>query len=96
MWSVLWNQWFWNKETRLTELLDFCWATDNVDCCSYKPILHMAGVTENLKSTKFFKGDYINVDPLVKLSEDITHFDYIDPESSTIKYIEVMKSYLKK
>ena len=56
----------------------------------------MAGVTENLKSTKFFKGDYINVDPLVKLSEDITHFDYIDPESSTIKYIEVMKSYLKK
>ena len=56
----------------------------------------MAGVTENLKSTKFYKGDYINVDPLVKLSENINHFDYIDPESSTIKYIEVMKSYLKK
>jgi hypothetical protein len=96
MWSLLWNLWLHNIETKITDKLDFSWATDTIEKYEKSPILHMAGVTENLKTTKFFKGDYINVDPLVKLSEDITHFDYIDSESSTIKYIEVMKSYLKK
>lgn len=96
MWSLLWNLWLHNIETKITDKLDFSWATDTIENYEKSPILHMAGVTENLKGTKFYKGDYINVDPLVKLSEDITYFDYIDPESSTIKYIEVMKSYLKK
>lgn len=96
MWSLLWNLWLYGIETKITNKLDFSWATDTIEKYEKSPILHMAGVTESLKTTKFFKGDYINVDPLVKLSEDITYFDYIDPESSTIKYIEVMKSYLKK
>lgn len=96
MWSLLWNLWLHNKETKITDELSFSWATDDLKKYEERPILHMAGVTENLKDTKFYKGDYINVDPLVKLSEDDTYFDYIDPNSSTIKYVEVMKSYLKK
>jgi hypothetical protein len=56
----------------------------------------MAGVTDNLKGTKFYKGEYINVDPIVRLRENPSHFDYIDKNSTTIKYIEVMKSFIQK
>jgi hypothetical protein len=56
----------------------------------------MAGVTDDLKKTKFYKGEYINIDPIQKLIEDPTYFDYVDTKSSTIKYIEVMRSYIEK
>jgi hypothetical protein len=49
-----------------------------------------------LKLTKFYKGEYISVDPIEKLRQDKNHFDYVDKNSSTIKYIDVMKSYIKK
>jgi hypothetical protein len=56
----------------------------------------MAGVTDDLKSTKFYKGNYINTNPLEKLKENINFFDYIDKNSSTIKYVEIMKSIVEK
>ena len=56
----------------------------------------MAGVTDNLRHSKFYKGEYINIDPIEKLRNDSTCFDYIDKNSSTIKYIEVMKSFIEK
>lgn len=96
MWSLLWNLWLYEKKTIITKELDFSWATDNIDVYSKKPILHMAGVTEDLRNTKFYKGDYINVDPIEKLKENPNYFDYIDSKSSTIKYIENMKSYIQK
>ena len=96
MWSVLWNQWFWGKETRLTDLLDFCWATDKLDCCSYRPILHMAGVTDNQKDKLFFKGDYINNNPLVLLQNNINYFDFVENNSTTTKYINEMKKIVQK
>ena len=96
MWSLLWNLWLYGIETKVVKELEFSWATDTVKVYETKPILHMAGVTDNLKHTKFYKGDYINVDPLMKLSEDINHFDFIDKNSSTIKYVEIMKSLVKK
>ena len=96
MWSLLWNLWLYGIETKVVKELEFSWATDTVKVYETKPILHMAGVTDNLKNTKFYKGDYINVDPLMKLSEDINHFDFIDKNSSTIKYVEIMKSLVKK
>lgn len=96
MWSVLWNLWLFNHETKITSELDFSWATDNIDRYEKMPILHMAGVTDNLKSTKFYKGDYINVDPIEKLRENKNHFDYIESNSTTTKYIDVMKSYIEK
>jgi hypothetical protein len=55
-----------------------------------------SGVTDNLKTTKFYKGDYININPISKLRENPNHFDYVDNTSSTIKYIDNMKSYIKK
>jgi hypothetical protein len=56
----------------------------------------MAGVTQDLKNKKFFKGDYINVNPLEKLKENINYFDYIESTSSTVKYIDIMKKIVQK
>jgi len=96
MWAVLWNLWLYEYKTKIISDLDFSWATDTIEIYNSKNILHMAGVTDNLKTTKFYKGDYINIDPILKLKEDKNYFDYIDKTSSTIKYIENMKSYIKK
>ena len=96
MWAVLWNLWLHNFKTKVVNELSFSWATDNVDVYKKHPILHMAGVTDDLKKTKFYKGEYINIDPIEKLREDPTHFNYVDTKSSTIKYIEVMRSYIEK
>ena len=96
MWSLLWNLWNEGFDTKITEQMDFSWATDNIEKYEKMPILHMAGVTDDLKKTKFYKGEYINVDPIEKLRENENVFDYVDENSTTIKYIDVMKSYIKK
>lgn len=95
MWVVLWNLWYTNHETRIVNDLSFSWATDTIATYERHPILHMAGVTEDLRLTKFYKGEFINVDPLLKLKENPNYFDYIDKNSSTIKYIEQMKKVIK-
>lgn len=96
MWSLLWNLWRDNKQTIITNELDFSWATDSIEVFEKKPILHMAGVTDNLRTTKFYKGDFINVDPIEKLREDNNYFNYVDKNSSTIKYVDIMKEYIQK
>ncbi len=96
MWSLLWNLWYFGIETRIDKKLDFSWATDSVSVYEKKPILHMAGVTQDLRNTKFYKGDYININPLDKLRENINYFDFIDKNSSTIKYVDIMKDIVKR
>ena len=96
MWAVLWNLWMYGLETKVTKELDFSWATDSIRVYEKRPILHMAGVTDDLKNRKFYKGDFINVDPIDKLKNEPNCFDYIEKDSATLKYIDVMKSYLKK
>lgn len=96
MWSLLWNLWYFGKETKITKELDFSWATDDIRVYNKRPILHMAGVTAELKTKKFFKGDFININPLNKLKEDINFFDYVEDNSSTKKYVELMKEIVKK
>ena len=96
MWSLLWNLWLYGIETRITPEFEFSWATDSIKIYEDKPILHMAGVTGNQKQDKFYKGDFININPLDKLKEDINFFDYVSSQSSTKKYVEVMKSLVKK
>lgn len=96
MWAVLWNLWMYGLETKVTKELDFSWATDSIRVYEKRPILHMAGVTDDLKNRKFYKGDFINVDPIQKLKNEPSCFDYIEKDSATLKYIDVMKSYIKK
>jgi hypothetical protein len=95
MWALLWNLWLYKYETKISNELDFSWATDGIEMYSKKKILHMAGVTENLKNKKFYKGDYININPIERIKENFNYFDYIDKNSITIKYIDVMKSLVK-
>ena len=95
MWSLLWNLWYYNFDVEISDELDFSWATDNINVYEKKNILHMAGVTENLKHNTFYKGEYININPLEKLKENINHFDYVNNHSSTIKYIELMKKIIQ-
>jgi hypothetical protein len=84
MWALLWNLWMYGFETKITDEMSFSWATDDIKKYEQHPILHMAGVTDNLKTTKFYKGDYINIDPILKMRENPNHFDYINKDSSTI------------
>lgn len=96
MWSVLWNLWWWEFDTKITDELNFAWATDTLEICNEKPILHMAGVTEKEKNVKFFKGDYINIDPISLLKNNENVFDFVENTSSTIKYINEMKKIIQK
>jgi hypothetical protein len=70
MWAVLWNLWIYGLETKVTRELDFSWATDSIVVYNKRPILHMAGVTDDLKNRKFYKGDFINVDPIERLKNE--------------------------
>ena len=96
MWSVLWNLWRVGKQTKIHDDLSFSWATDTTSMYEKHPILHMAGITENLRNTKFYKGDFIMVNPLDKLREDLSYFNYVENHSATKKYVEVMVNLVKK
>lgn len=96
MWSLLWNLWLYGYKTEITKELDFSWATDSIEIYEKRPILHMAGVTEDMKNRKFYKGEFINIDPIQKLKKDPNFFDFVENTSSTVKYIDNMKSYIKK
>jgi hypothetical protein len=58
MWAELWNLWKRGFTTKVTEELDFSWATDSVNVYYKKPIMHNAGALKN--SNLFVKGSYIN------------------------------------
>jgi len=95
MWSVLWNLWLNNKETTISDELSFSWGSDTISKYYEKKILHMAGVTDDLKNDKFYKGDFISKNPIELLKNDSTYFDYINDDSITKKYVEVMKTIIK-
>jgi hypothetical protein len=96
MWATLWNFWYFKLETKITKELDFSWATDSIEVYNTKPIFHLAGVTDKSKNEKFYKGDYINKNPIQELRKNKNYFDYIKQNSATIKYVEVMKNIINK
>jgi hypothetical protein len=96
MWSILWNLWWWGQETKVVDELSFCWATDTIEKCKTNSILHMAGVTEDMKNRCFYKGDYIEKNPIESFINDNLHFDYIDKNSATIKYLNEIKKVIQK
>jgi hypothetical protein len=96
MWSILWNLWWWGYDTKVVDQLKFCWATDSINKCDDHPILHMAGITQDMGKDHFFKGDFIDKNPLSLLNEDPNFFDFIKINSSTNRYIDVMKKIIQK
>lgn len=51
----------------------------------------MAGVTEESKNNKFYKGDFIDKNPIELLKKNLNFFEYVDKQSSTYKYVQEMK-----
>lgn len=56
----------------------------------------MAGVTEDKKDKLFFKGAYIKDNPIKSLEKDINCFDFVENNSTTLKYINEMKKIIQK
>ena len=83
MWSTLWNMIYFGIMPRVTDDLDFTWATDSVEEWDNNKIFHNAGVTDDMKDM-FFKGSYINKDPF---NEDI---DYINKDKASYKYAQLI------
>ena len=70
--------------------------------CNVEDIIAVVDVNEASEMEKLlnkqygYKGDFINQDPISVLKDNPEYFDYIDKDSSTKKYIEVMTSLIKK
>jgi hypothetical protein len=56
----------------------------------------MAGVTEDIRTTKFYKGGFIHEDPIKLLVENQNYFDYVDKNSATLKYIDLIRNFIQK
>ena len=85
MWALLWIAWKRNIKTKVSPLMDFCWATDAISKWDKNAIYHNAGVTTEHKNL-FFKGAYINKFPNLNLEIDKTKCSY--------KYYELLKKVL--
>ena len=83
MWSTLWNMIFFGIMPRVSDDLEFTWATDSRTNWYDNKIYHNAGVTEDMKDM-FFKGDYINKDPF---NEDFSH---INKDKASYEYTKLI------
>jgi len=85
MWAVLWHICKDGKETRITDELDFMFATNTAEDWNKKPIFHNAGVVSSANGL-FYKGNYINSIPPKDLVIDNTKASY--------KYYQIIKECL--
>lgn len=60
MWSVLWNLWYFNKETKVVPELNFAWSSDSIEKLKDVSILHNAGIASEKQGEipVFYKGKY--------------------------------------
>lgn len=60
MWSVLWNLWYFKKETKVIHQMDFAWSTDHIKRLETAGILHNAGIGGDNSNgyPAFYKGKY--------------------------------------
>lgn len=87
MWSTLWNLWYFDLETDLHPLLDFCMSRDPIN--ELKPIIHNAG---QMGADNFNKLKYLNSYPPhgLKVAEDMCNYLYYK-EVEKISYIRLSK-----
>jgi hypothetical protein len=83
MWGVLWNLWFYGKNTIVHNELDFCWPNDSIEKYNNCKIFHNAGVDSNSIGV-FYKSKYQARHPF---NDD---FSNIKTDISTIKYVEAI------
>jgi hypothetical protein len=60
MWSVLWNLWFFNRETKVVPEMNFAWSSDKIEKLNNTGILHNAGIVSEKQGDipVFYKGKY--------------------------------------
>lgn len=83
MWALnmaLWNR---GKETNITPLLDFSWATNDYETFKRKPIYHNAGATAQTPEL-FYKGNWINKCPF---GQELK----VKPNSASEQYVKAIQ-----
>ena len=85
VWAVLWTAWKFGHQTRISKELDFSWGSSKTKEWSECKIMHNAGVVEDDRDTKFYKGDYINISPFGK------DFSHIHQNTNTWNYVQAIK-----
>jgi hypothetical protein len=93
MWGVLWEYWKLGKKTAVHSELDFSWATDPIENYYRKNIFHLAGVTNETASDKFYKGKFTSKNVFTEYLKDTTLFNHISPNSATFPYANMIKEY---
>ena len=93
MWAILWEMYKREQKDECTVLsdksFDFCWATDPVSVYDNVDILHMSGVTADMKDNGYFyKGNYTNNTPF---TEDLS---YVSDTNCSYKYVEYINKYV--
>jgi len=84
MWSVLWNLWKTEAETKVIPEMEFAWSSDSIDKLKNTTILHNAGIVGRLQGdiSVFYKGDYHQGKSPFKDSH--LEFVYNDEKSKTL------------
>ena len=96
MWCVLWTYWKKGGKTIVYSELDFSWATCGIDRFLSKNIFHLAGVTKENCSDKFYKATYNSKHLCKAYLKDDTIFDHVSKTSASYGYISIVKEYINK
>lgn len=84
MWSQLWNMLYFNIGPKVSDEMNFCWATDPIKEWDKNKIMHNAGVTKKHKDL-FFKGVYVDKTPF---DEDLS---FVDKKKVSYKYVQAIE-----
>lgn len=95
MWAHLWEYWKLGKKTAVHPELDFSWATDPIESYHKKNIFHLAGVTNETASDKFYKGLYTNKNVFKEYLKNPSLFDNVSSKSATYPYANMIKEYAR-
>ena len=90
MWSTLWCMIPFGVMPKVSEDMDFTWATDGVSEWDERKIFHNAGVTQDRKEL-FFKGTYTNSTPyevdINDYSKDFASYRYVELIHETKQFL---------
>lgn len=93
MWCVLWIYWKNGNKTLVHKELDFSWATSTIKEYEFKNIFHLAGITDENKSDKFYKGQYVSKNIFNEYKKNSKIFDHISKDNATYEYTNLIKEY---
>jgi hypothetical protein len=87
MWATLWVAYQFGKRVKNHKELDFIMGTNNISDIEKVKIYHNAGVTDKIKTTHFYKGEYTNQYPL-KIRDTLKN------DNSSWWYLQQIKKYI--